>query len=302
VDDLAAICEANHMCNCGGIDTISASTTIAFAMECYEKGILKKDDLGGIDLEWGNSKAMLELLQKMIDREGIGHILADGVKLAADRIGKESHKYAMHVGGQEMGFHDPRIDPGFGIAYQCEPTPGRHTIAAFGYQELLDLHKLFPEESIESLPHIISKKWKHKEEGKAKLQAVNSKFTQVLSSAGLCELGGLAAGPHFPIMKWMNAATGWDFSNEEYLKAGERIETMRQAFNVREEIGSFKLPDRLLSLQTVNTGPFKDVKLNLSQIKKDFYREFSWNEKTATPSDEVLEELGLVDVASALKK
>ena len=140
----------------------------------------------------------------MIERDGIGDILADGVKKAVEGIGKGSEIYAMHVGGQEMGFHDPRVDPGFGTAYQCEPTPGHHTISAYAYQELYDLHKLFPTEEVKSLPQVISKKWKHKEKGKAKLQAINSKYSQVINSAGLCKFGALSAGPHFPIFKWLN--------------------------------------------------------------------------------------------------
>jgi len=302
VDDLPAICEANQMCNLAGMDTISAGTAIAFAMECYEKGILSRENLDGIDLKWGDSREMLKLLQKMIARDGIGDKLADGVKKAVEQIGEESEMYAMHVGGQEMGLHDPRVDPGFGLAYQCEPTPGRHTISAYAYQELYDLHKLFPKEKVKSVPQVISKRWKHKEKGKAKRQALNSKYANLISSAGLCKFGALTTGPHFPIFKWLNAATGWNLSNEMYLMAGERIETMRQAFNSREGIAPFKLPDRILGRPALSEGPVKNVELKLSGITKEFYQEFQWDDRTTIPREEALNKLGLEDIASAIKK
>ena len=300
VDDLRAICQANHLCNMAGMDTISAGSAIAFAMECYEQGILTRDDTDGIDLRWGSADAMLALLEKMIARQGLGDILADGVKRASERIGKGSEKYAMHSGGQEVGYHDPRIDPGFATAYQCEPTPGRHTIAAYAYQEILDLHKIFPAEKVKAVPQIVSKGWSHKAKGKARLQSLNSKYIQLVNSAGLCEFGSLMGGHRFPIFKWINAATGWNLSKEDYLVIGERIETLRQAFNVREGIGPFRLAARLKGEPPLSSGPLKGVTLNMEDLAREFYEELQWDPKTAVPRKEALERLGLQDVAKAL--
>ncbi len=300
VDDLRAICQANQVCNMGGIDTISAGSAIAFAMECYEQGILTKEDTDGIDLVWGNADAMLALLDKMIAREGVGDVLADGVKRAAEKIGKGSEQYAMHSGGQEVGYHDPRMDPGFATAYQCEPTPGRHTIAAYAYQELLDLHKIFPGEAVKAVPQIVSKGWSQKAQGKAKLQSLNSKYMQLVNSAGLCEFGMLMGGPKFPIFKWLNAVTGWDLSNESYLVVGERIQTLRQAFNAREGVGPFQLADRLKGKPPLSAGPLKGITLNMEALARDFYEELQWDPETAVPRKEALEKLGLGDIAESL--
>jgi len=97
------------------MDTISAGATVAFAIECYENGILTLDDTNGLELTWGNTKAIVALIQKMIKREGIGDLLADGVKVAAEKIGNGADKYAMHAGGQERPMQDDRNDPGFDL-------------------------------------------------------------------------------------------------------------------------------------------------------------------------------------------
>src|SRR4030043_381050 len=108
---------ANEICNLYGLDTISAGATIAFAMECYEKGIITKKDTDGIELTWGNSQAIVAMTEKMLKREGIGDILADGVKIAAEKIGKGAKEYAVHIGGQEPGMHDPKFaNPRFSAA------------------------------------------------------------------------------------------------------------------------------------------------------------------------------------------
>ena len=104
-----SISMVNDICNRAGLDTISAGTVIGFAMELYENGILTKKDTDGIDLKWGNHQAMVAMTEKLANREGLGDMLADGVKIAAERIGKGSEKFAVHIGGQELGMHDPKL-------------------------------------------------------------------------------------------------------------------------------------------------------------------------------------------------
>jgi len=126
--DLESIYVMNDLCNRAGIDTISTGTTAAFAIECFENGILTTEDADGLELRWGNSEALVELIRRIISREGIGDILADGTRAAAARIGKGSEKYAVHVGAQEPGMHDSRFDPLMGLHFAADPTPGRHNI------------------------------------------------------------------------------------------------------------------------------------------------------------------------------
>lgn len=121
VDDLGAICKANEMCNFYSLDTISAGAIIAFAMECFENEILSFEDTEGIDLRFGNADAMLEVLELIARREGIGDVLADGTRKAAERIGRGAQEYAMHVKGVELGMHEPRLKQGLGISYAVNP-------------------------------------------------------------------------------------------------------------------------------------------------------------------------------------
>ncbi len=129
-DNLESIVKANDICNRYGLDTISAGATIAFAVECYENGIITKEDTGGIELGWGKSQAIVAMTEKMARREGFGAVLADGVKRAAERIGRGAERYAIHSGGQELAMHDPRLMSIFATAYECDSAPGRHTSGA----------------------------------------------------------------------------------------------------------------------------------------------------------------------------
>ena len=109
-DSAEAVIRANEICNRYGIDTISVGGAIAFAIECYENGLITKEETGGLELDWGNSEAVVALTEQIAKREGFGAVLADGSKRAAERIGKGSEQYAMHVGGRELPLHDPRVD------------------------------------------------------------------------------------------------------------------------------------------------------------------------------------------------
>jgi aldehyde:ferredoxin oxidoreductase len=126
VDDLRAISKANEICNAYALDTISTGMMVSFAMECYEKGILTKEDTGGLDLSWGNGKAVVELTRMIGEREGLGNILAEGPIIAAKKIGKGSELYAIHVKGQPFPMHECRTRHGQGLGYAVSPTGADH--------------------------------------------------------------------------------------------------------------------------------------------------------------------------------
>ena len=136
IDDTVAVMHLNELCNRGGLDTISAGSSIAFAMECYEKGLLTDEQLDGLTLEWGNGEAAIALLERIIERRGLGDMLADGVMRAAQKLGQGSEAFAIHSGGQELPAHDPRHEQDFGLAYQMSPTPGRHTQGGVGAKDM----------------------------------------------------------------------------------------------------------------------------------------------------------------------
>jgi aldehyde:ferredoxin oxidoreductase len=135
-NDLFSIFQINDICNRAAIDTISVGATVAYAIECYEKGLLSLEDTGGLELTWGNTKAILSLVNRIIMRDGIGDLLADGVKIAADKIGKESQPYAINSLGSEIPMHDPRYFESLAFSYAFDPTPGRHTTASIDFAEI----------------------------------------------------------------------------------------------------------------------------------------------------------------------
>jgi aldehyde:ferredoxin oxidoreductase len=302
VSDPAVLFEANNMCNRAGMDTISAGSTIAFAMECYEKGIITKEDTGGIELKWGNGEALLKFLEKMIKREGIGDIFADGVRVASRKLGKGSEEFAIHAGGQEIPMHDPRYDPGYGIGYYCEPTPGRHTIVSYTYAELMEVYKKF--KKFKKFSAITSKaKW-YSEEEKGKAMAICSKYVQVANGCGFC-IFGLQIGGNIPIFEWVNASTGWNLKEEDFLKIGERIETLRHCFNLREGLNPPKdfLPaKRALGYPPLPKGPTAGVSVNIEKLGREFYEEYGWDFDTGLPKKETLERLGLSYVMDFIYK
>jgi aldehyde:ferredoxin oxidoreductase len=260
-----SIAMANDICNRYGIDTISAGCTIAFAIECYENGLITKKDTGGIELTWGNHRAIVSMTEKLAGREGFGDVLADGVKLAAERIGRGAEKYAVHIGGQELGMHDPKLIPPMvgnvesaSARYQMDATPGRHT-QGFG---------------------------------------PSSFMSHVLSSAGLCYFGNM----WMQLKDFMNAVTGWGYSRDELTRAGDRIATLRHAFNLREGINPLQwtVHPRITGEPPFASGPLAGVTADITgQIDRNLGA-LDWDRATTKPSQKKLLYLGLDDVAGDL--
>jgi aldehyde:ferredoxin oxidoreductase len=284
----------NELLNRAGMDTISAGGTVAFAIECYEAGILTKEDTGGLELTWGNTPAIVCLIEKMVRREGIGDILADGSKTAARRIGKDADRYAMHAGGQELPMHDGRNDPGFNLHYSMEATPGRHTLGAQLYYEMFQLWK-----KVKGLPqakYLYFKDSKYTaEEEKSIMAAACSKFMNVVNGAGVCMFGSFLGTKRIPVFDWINAATGWNKTPEEYLEIGERIQTMKQLFNIKHGIDpkSFKVNDRVLGKPPQEEGANKGRFVDIEKLAAGYWAQFGWNRETGRPTAECTTRLGI---------
>ncbi len=264
-----AIAMANYICDSYGLDTISTGTIIAFAMECYEHGLINKADTDGIELTWGNHDAIVAMTEKMALREGFGAILADGVEVAAERIGKGAEEYAVHIGGQELGLHDPKFatemfqgKPAAAL-YQMDATPGRHT-QGFG----------------------------------------PSQFKQhYLSSAGLCMHGNLGVPDAYKYFEgYMKAVTGWDRPMDEMLKTGERIATMRHVFTLREGDNPIerKVHPRIVGRPPQKEGPLAGISQDIEAQAYWNLGALDWDPVTTRPSRKKLLELGLDDVAQEL--
>ncbi|MBW1814410.1 MAG: aldehyde ferredoxin oxidoreductase family protein, partial [Deltaproteobacteria bacterium] len=270
-DDLDSIIEINEMCNRAGIDTISTGGTVAYAIECFENGIIDAKTTGGLELTWGNKDAIIKLVGMIIKREGFGDTLADGVKAAVEKIGKKSEKFAMHAGGQELPMHDSRNDPGWALAYQTEPTPGRHTIASYVDADLRSGKEQFPE-----VKRMV-KAAKTKQGKKVSLNTATSIYTQIINGCGVCIFGPDTID--YPIVDFLNAVTGWDMTADEYFKTGKRILNLRKAFTVREGVqpGDSKLPPRAIGNPPLTEGPLKDISVDIDSLEKELFNILGWD-------------------------
>jgi aldehyde:ferredoxin oxidoreductase len=292
--DLESIFHLCEVLNRAGMDTISAGATVAFAIECYEAGILTKEDTDGLELTWGNSNAIIALIEKMVRREGIGDLLADGSKAAARKIGKNAGDYAMHAGGQELPMHDGRNDPGYGVHYAVEPAPGRHNVGAQMYYEMFQLWKV-----MKSLPRVKPLYFKGRkyvaDEEKAAMAAACSKFMNVVNCAGLCMFGVFLGAKRIPAFDWLNAATGWHRPPEHYMEIGERIQTLKQAFNIRQGVDprTFWPAGRVIGRPPQTKGANRGRSINMEKMISDYYTQFGWDPETGRPTEKTMARLGL---------
>ncbi|MBA7475472.1 putative oxidoreductase YdhV [subsurface metagenome] len=285
-DNLESIIKANDICNRYGLDTISAGATIAFAIECYENGIITKADTDGIEMTWGNHKSIVAMTEKLAKREGFGAVLADGVKVAAEKIGKGSEKYAIHIHGQELPAHDPKLGYFYQTTYRLDATPARHTQGSEGGAP----PGLLPDFDKESFS------------GRGEAHKVGSNFNHIVNSSGMCMFMYMTLPAAKVVVEFMSAVTGWDVTIGELLKTGERISNLRQAFNIREGLNplQFKVPDRVLGRPPQKEGPVAGVTVDEDTMVKEYLAAMDWDTKTAKPSKKKLQELGLEDVAKDL--
>ncbi len=298
-DDLVAVSKANELCNKYSIDTISTGVAIAFAMECYEKGLITKEDTGGLDLAWGNPDAVVQLTEKIARREGIGDLLAEGVKRAAEKIGKGAEAFAIHIKGQEVPMHEPRGKKGLALSYATSNRGGCHLQAE---------HDDFFEDPNWLLPEIgLDKTVDRLDMGKDKARMVMAlgNMKALYDSLSVCMYaawpeGGVRLETTKDIVA---AATGWDVSLSELITVGERAFNLCRAFNVREGISRKDdvLPARLM--EALSDGLYKGQTIpqdDFDQMLDYYYELRGWDKETGIPTRAKLTELGLGYVADAL--
>ena len=285
--DLDSITYFNHLCNAYGFDTIAAGAVISFAIECFENGVITKEDTDGISLRWGNTEAVIEVLEKIVRRDGFGDVLADGIRKAAARIGPRSEPFAMEIGGEELPMHDPKLTPDYYTTYKLDATPARHT------QWDSSLRRGWNAE-----PKV---RERTQAEGRAGYHKTSAEFMHVVNSCGLC-MFVTASGPNDQIHEWINATTGWDMTIEEVLQVGERIANLRMAFEVREGNNPVlrKVPARVIGEPPLEEGPNAGIKLDVETLEREYLEACGWDVRTCKPGRDKLVELGLKDVAEAI--
>jgi len=293
-ENIEAAIQATYLCNEFGIDTISAGAIIAFAMECYENGILKKEEVSGIDLSWGNSDALPELVRMISQREGIGDLLAEGVKLASEKLGGGSEKYAIHGKGLEAPAHDPRSGKVLGITYgtgnrgMCHIHPLEGMAYDSGKSDWGLVKYGVPD------PNTIDR-WDEK--GKGKIVKILQDALILPDILNICKFFMYCGIYIDHLAELLSAVTGWNIDGQELLKVGERVINLQRLFNMRE---GFRREDDLLPERMRQKPAFGFYKNEDRCLIKDFegmldeyYKARGWNAKTGIPTKEKLMELEL---------
>ncbi len=293
IGDLKAVARANQLCGAYGLDTISTGTILAFVMECFEKGIVTTEDTGGIRLEFGNAEAVLQVIELIGRREGFGDLLADGIKRAAERIGKGAEKYAMHVKGLPLPLHEPRGKTGVALAYALSPTGADHLEAPHDhvFESEGGLKSVKPLGIIEPLSAL------ELTSRKARMFMYLQQLYNLFNSIGICNFTAHPIGPVSvnDIVDYVNAVTGWDTSLWELMKVGERHSSMARIFNLREGLTpeDDDLPDRFF--QPLEGGALEGQRIDGQEFEKavgTYYEMMGWDQ-TGSPLDGKLEELDL---------
>jgi aldehyde:ferredoxin oxidoreductase len=287
IDNLEAVAWGNQLCSAYGMDTISTGVTIAFAMECFEKGIITEKDTGGLKLDFGNADAMVELIEQIAHRDGFGKVLAEGSARASRSIGKGAEELAMHVKGQEIPMHEPRYKQGLGLGYAISPTGADHchnmhdTVyerrigsagSAMGIYEPIPSQELSPR--------------------KVRLQLYGSLWQHTLNCLIFCQFVPFASDK---MASLVNGITGWNTNLWELMKVGERVVNMGRVFNVRQgiDIANDFLPKRFLT--PFDSGPLEGVSIKKKELEKaleTYYSMAGWDSE-GRPTPAKLEELDI---------
>jgi aldehyde:ferredoxin oxidoreductase len=289
VDDLNAITMANYRCNEYGLDTISLGSTIAFAMECYQRGILKDDQTGGVALKFGDADLMVDLVERIGKREGIGNLLAEGTQRMAEKLGGGSAHFAMHVKGLELPAYDPRAAKITGLGYVTACRGGDHMNGYIQAPTFIDMPFLIVEDSTIRDPFVA-------DPADARVLIDMENALSVLDSLGGCKFMGVLVSAA-EIVDLVQTATGWDFSLDEFHQCGDRLQTMARAYCAREGMRREHdiLPGRLM-LDPLPDGPGKGMVLErsiLEKMKDAYYELRGWDIASGVPTPAKLHELDL---------
>lgn len=303
IDDLQVVAYANERCNRHVLDTISTASTIAFAMECFEHGLIDARDTDGLELRFGNAQAMLEMIERIARREGIGDLLSHGTRHAARVIGRGAERYAIQVKGQELPMHDPRGKVGVGIGYAVGECGADHLYAV--HDTLLANPKSISFQAaqplgVECLPAL------ELGERKARNYAILENWSSFGKVVGLCFFG--PAPRSFlqieEVLALVRAATGWEIDLEELLTIGERATNLARAFNVRAGLGAAddRMPERLFD--ALPEGPLAGKAISRDEFNhtlQALYRIKGWNPDTTAPTRERLRRLDIEWVADLVQ-
>jgi aldehyde:ferredoxin oxidoreductase len=289
IDRLDAIIKGIEIANYYGMDGTSAGVIVGFVMDCYENGILKKKDLHGIEANFGNSEALIQILEKMGKREGIGEVLADGVKIAAQKIGKDAEKLAQHIKGLEVTGYDLRCLKtaalGFAVSFRGADHD-RHGAYIFDVKGKVDRLKA--------------------EKGRGKMVRDMENLYAIIDSLIVCKF---SRGTYYKgladMAKLFSLVTGIEMNSEEMDKSGSRINTVARLINIREGLGrkDDTLPWKVMNVPIPDEGPVRGAVVTqeeLDMLLDDYYVSRGWTLE-GVPTLASLKELGMESLSKLVK-
>ena len=297
IADIKAIAKANELCDRYILDTISTSATIAFAMECFENGLIGPEDTGGIELRFGNTDAMLQMIELIAHRQGLGNLLSNGSKRAAQTIGKGSIQFAIQVKGQELALHDPRGKVGVGIGYAISETGADHLVTlhdpslsnsdSFSFKSAKMIsEKVVPLPATDLSDQKVAQYW------------LFENWISCGKTIGFCFFGPAPRSYMLApdVLDAVRFATGWDVTIAELLKIGDRSTTLARIFNMREGFtpADDMLPGRLFT--PLENGPLAGkciVRDDFVRALHTLYQLKDWDLETGLPTARKLHELDL---------
>ena len=295
ISDIDAICKITELCNTHGLCVNSASELAAWMMECQERGLLSTEETGGLHLTWGDGKGSVKMMEMLIGRKGFGNILAEGVKKAAEMVGRKTEDYAMHVKGMELDGDEWRQNKASALT-AATAERGASVVRPWGFP--IDMGVLFQE-----ITGLKEKPDPSKEEGIAQWYKPYKEFTVASNCVGVCLYPALFNIPSVKqTLDAYSAITGRKIDIKHYLMIGERTICIQRAFNAREGFTrkDDTLPKRILN-EPIKGGKYDGQRIvSLDAMLDDYYRESGFDQKTGWPTRATLKALGLQDVAAEL--
>jgi len=294
VSDQVAVSYANQLCNAYSLDTIATGVTIAFAMECFERGLITAEDTGGIELRFNDPDAMVAMVEKIARREDIGDLLAEGMVPAAEKIGGDSIHFAMQVKNQPLPMHEPRLKRGLAIGYSVSPTGADHCHSLHDTGLVVaDENGFVPNPRLRGMGIMEPMPLESLGPDKVRATIYNSMASIMLNCLTMCSMPGWSLEE---LSDMVRAATGWDVTDYELLRVGERAMNLARTFNMREglTVDDDQLPER--SYGPTVGGALEDGGIDREELREamhTYYGMMGWERETGVPTREKLEELGV---------
>lgn len=283
--DFDTIVKANYLCNAHGLDTISLGVSIAYAMYLYEKSVLTKEK-AGMEIKWGDGRAIVKLVNMSIQREGIGQLISQGTLKMAEAFGRDSGE-AAQVKGMEIAMHDPRAFTGQALSYATSPRGACHLKGDYYNVEMgrfLQEYNIYPGDRFQST-------------GKAEMASKYQSFRDLFDSLAVCKFAGYS--PTL-LCKIISGITGWEYTPEDLLTTGDRSINVKRALN--NKLGLSRADDKLpkICLEALKEGSSAEKVPDMDLMLKEYYKFRKWDWETGKPTKEKLLELGLIQEAGYL--